>query len=81
MGTDLASPTSLGFGSISATVLFSAATTDTVTSPPESIGTVDVTVTTSGGTSTTSAADQYSYGNGQTDRLSATTTAKRQGRS
>ena len=61
MGTNLASPTSVKFGATSATILSSTATTDTVTSPVGSIGTVDVTVTTSGGTSATSSADQYSY--------------------
>ena len=62
MGANLASPTSVKFGTSSATIVSSTATTDTVTSPSGTLGsTVDVTVTTSAGTSATSSADQYSY--------------------
>ena len=74
MGTNLASPTSVKFGATSATILSSTATTDTVTSPVGSIGTVDVTVTTSGGTSATSSADQYSYVEAPTAYVTGTNT-------
>ena len=62
IGANLANPSSVHFGSSSATIVSSTATTVTVTSPSGTLGsTVDVTVTTSGVTSPTSSADQYSY--------------------
>ena len=54
LGTNLASPIAVDFGVTSATIVSSTATTVTVTSPPGSAGTIDVTVTTAGGTSATS---------------------------
>ena len=52
----------VSFGSIAATsVTFNSTTSLTATSPAGSAGTVDVIVTTSGGTSATSAADKFTY--------------------
>ena len=61
-GTNLSSATGVKFGAASATGLTAnTATSITVTAPAGSAGTVDVTVTTVGGTSATSAADQFTY--------------------
>ncbi len=60
-GTNLAGATAVKFGSTAATFTVNGSTTITATSPAGSIGTIDVTVTTPGGTSTTTAADQYVY--------------------
>ena len=50
------------FGTVTATaVTVSSATSITATSPAESAGTVNVTVTTAGGTSAASSADQFTY--------------------
>jgi hypothetical protein len=60
-GTGFTSSSTVTFGSAAATnVLVNSATSITVMSPP-GLGTVDVTVTTAGGTSATSAADQFTY--------------------
>ncbi|MDH2406385.1 IPT/TIG domain-containing protein, partial [Bradyrhizobium sp. SSUT18] len=54
--------TTVNFGGTPGTgVSVTSATSITVTSPPGAAGTVNVTVTTSGGTSATSAADQFTY--------------------
>ncbi len=60
-GTDLAAATSVDFGSAPAAVTEDSDTSITVTSPPGVLGSVDITVTTAGGTSATSAADQFTY--------------------
>jgi large repetitive protein len=60
-GTNLGSATSVDFGGSPATVTAASATSITATSPTGSAGTVDVTVTTPGGTSTTSANDLFTY--------------------
>ncbi len=61
-GTNFAGATVVSFGSTPATAFTVVnSTTITATSPAESVGTVDVTVTTPGGTSATSAFDQYTY--------------------
>ena len=62
-GTGFTSATSVQFGSVAATNLSIVSDTQlTVTSPPPNAsGTVDVTVTTSTGTSAISAADQFTY--------------------
>jgi hypothetical protein len=61
-GTNLSSATGVKFGTTSATGLTAnTATSITVTAPAGSAGTVDITVTTAGGTSATSAADQFTY--------------------
>ena len=61
-GANLASPTSVKFGTSSATIVSSTATTDTVTSPSGTLGsTVDVTVTTPSGSSALTAADEFTY--------------------
>ena len=61
-GTDLNGATSVTFGADGpATAVSCTATTCTATAPAGTAGTVDVTVTTPGGTSATVAADQYAY--------------------
>jgi uncharacterized protein YhjY with autotransporter beta-barrel domain len=61
-GTGLSGATAVRFGATNATTFtVNSATSITATSPSGSAGTVDVTVTTTGGTSTTSASDQYTY--------------------
>lgn len=61
-GTNFAGVTSVKFGATNATsYTVNSATQITATSPAGSSGTVDVTVTTSGGTSATSSADQFTY--------------------
>ena len=54
------------FGAANATYTINSNTQITATSPANSAGTYDVTVTTPGGTSATSAADQYTYINAPT---------------
>jgi hypothetical protein len=61
-GTDLAGATDVEFGNTPATeVTVDSPTQITATAPAGSTGTVDVTVTTPGGTSPTSDADEYTY--------------------
>ena len=61
-GTNLTDATAVKFGSTAAmSYIVNSATQITAIAPAGSAGTVDVTVTTPGGTSTTSAADQYTY--------------------
>jgi hypothetical protein len=62
-GTNLSGATAVDFGSVAATGVSvnSAGTQITATSPAGSAGTVDVTVTTAGGTSKTSSADEFTY--------------------
>ena len=61
-GANLEQASAVDFGSgHPATILTDTATSLTVTSPPESAGTVDITVTTPNGTSATSSADEFSY--------------------
>jgi hypothetical protein len=59
-GTNFTGATAVKFGTTAATFSVTNATTIAAT-VPAGTGTVDVTVTTSGGTSTTSAADKYTY--------------------
>ena len=62
-GTNFVSGATVDFGANAATsVDVESSTTLTALAPPGSYGTVDVTVTTPGGTSATSTADQYRYG-------------------
>ncbi len=65
-GTNLANATAVKFGGTSAHITSDSATLITATAPPGTNGTVDVTVTTAGGTSATSSADQYTYVGGPT---------------
>jgi RHS repeat-associated protein len=61
-GTGLAAATGVSFGGVAAasfTVV--SATQITATAPAEGVGTVDITVTTPGGTSVTSSADNFTY--------------------
>ena len=61
-GTNLLHPTAVMFGTLAATnVIGVNSTTITAVDPAESVGTVDVTVSTAGGTSITSSADQFTY--------------------
>ena len=61
-GTNLTGATAVSFGSTTATSFtVSSATSITAVAPAGSAGTVDVTVTTPGGTSGTSAADRFTY--------------------
>jgi hypothetical protein len=61
-GTNLTGATAVMFGTVAATSFtVNSDTSITAVAPAESAGTVDVTVTTPGGTSATSSADQYTY--------------------
>ncbi len=60
-GTDLSGATAVKFGSTSATSVTVASSTSITAISPAGSGTVDVTVTTSGGTSATSSADHFTY--------------------
>ncbi len=61
-GTGLTGTTAVNFGTTRATNLTVASSTSiTATSPAGAVGAVDVTVTTPGGTSATSSADQFTY--------------------
>ncbi len=61
-GTNFTGATAVNFGTTAATnFVVNSATSITATSPAEPAGTVDVTVTTPGGTSATNSADQFSY--------------------
>ena len=61
-GTNLNGTTAVNFGATAATsYTVNSATQITATSPAGSTGTVDITVTTPGGTSTTGASDQFTY--------------------
>ena len=60
-GTNLAGATAVHFGTVAGTITNDTAGSITATSPGEGAGQVDVTVTTPGGTSTTSTADQFTY--------------------
>ena len=60
-GTNLTGQTAVDFGATAGTVTADSATSITVNAPAESAGTVDVTVTTPGGTSGTSSADHFTY--------------------
>jgi IPT/TIG domain len=61
-GTDLGGATAVEFGASNpATITANTATQITVTAPAGAPGTVDVTVTTPGGTSATSAASEFTY--------------------
>ena len=59
-GTNLSGATSVKFGAAAATITSNTAT-QIVAVSPAGTGTVDITVTTSAGTSSTSAADQFTY--------------------
>jgi hypothetical protein len=60
-GSNLAGAIGVSFGGIAAAITYDSSTGMIVTSPPEQAGTVDVAVTTSGGTSALSTADRYTY--------------------
>jgi hypothetical protein len=61
-GTGLANATAVDFGVNAATIVSDTGTQIVATSPPSATGTVDVTVTTAGGTSPISTADQFTFG-------------------
>lgn len=61
-GTDFTGATAVKFGAMpAASFTIVSATQISATAPPQAAGTVDVTVTTVGGTSAISSADQYTY--------------------
>jgi len=60
-GTNLSSATGVKFGANAATGLTANTATSITATAPAGTGTVDITVTTAGGTSATSAADQFTY--------------------
>jgi hypothetical protein len=62
-GTNLTGATAVAFGSVPATaVTVASASQLTATAPAEAAGTVNITVTTPGGTSAISSADRFTYG-------------------
>ena len=60
-GANLSSASAVNFGATPGIITAESATAITATSPAESAGTVDVTVTTPGGASATSSADKFTY--------------------
>lgn len=62
-GSGFTAPASVRFGSAAASFVTINSATQIVATAPAGTGTVDVTVTTLGGTSATSAADQFTYAN------------------
>ena len=60
-GTNFTGATVVDFRSTSASFTVVDDTTITTTSPPDTAGTIDVTVVTPGGTSTTNPADEFTY--------------------
>ena len=60
-GTNLLRATGVEFGATNATFVIVNATQITATAPVESAGTVDITVTTPGGTTATGAGDKFTY--------------------
>lgn len=61
-GTGFASTSTVTFGNVSAaSVIYNSATSLTAVSPASAAGVADITVTTAGATSSTSAADQFTY--------------------
>jgi 6-phosphogluconolactonase len=60
-GTNFTPSATVNFGSIAAPLVTFVSTTELIVTSPAGSGTVDVTVTTAGGTSVTSPADQFTY--------------------
>jgi hypothetical protein len=60
-GTNLSGAAAVKFGTVAAAIVSDTATQITATAPAGSAGTVDVTVTTPGGTSASSNSDKYTY--------------------
>ncbi len=60
-GQNLSGATAVKFGTVAGTIVSDTATKIVVTSPAGSLGKVDITVTTSKGTSATSAADKFTF--------------------
>ncbi|WP_449446123.1 IPT/TIG domain-containing protein [Thermomonas brevis] len=60
-GTNFTGATAVKFGATNAPFVVNSATQITATSPSNSAGTYDITVTTAGGTSSTNASDQFTY--------------------
>ncbi len=73
-GTNLTGAAAVDFGPTAATNLSCTSTQCSVTSPAGAAGIVDVTVTTSGGTSAKTSADQFTYSSGSSP-VSITTTS------
>ena len=60
-GTNFTGATAVSFGTSAASFTVTSSTTIAATAPPGTLGTVDITVTTPGGTSATNAGDKYTY--------------------
>jgi len=60
-GTNFTGATAVKFGTAAASFTVTSSTTIAATAPPGTLGTVDITVTTPGGTSATNANDKYTY--------------------
>ena len=60
-GTNFSAATTVNFGATTGTITLVTPTSITVTSPPETAGTVNVTVVTPSGTSATSGSDSFTY--------------------
>ena len=60
-GTNLSGATSVSFGGTGATIVSDSSTQITATSPPHDAGSVNITVTTPGGTATTAGIAQFTY--------------------
>ena len=60
-GSDLAGATAVAFGTTVGTITADSGTQIVVTAPSEAAGSIDVTVTTPGGTSATGSADRFTY--------------------
>jgi len=60
-GTNLAGATEVDFGGVAVGFVVNSDSSITAVSPARGAGTVDVTVTTDGGTSAASASDQFTY--------------------
>lgn len=63
-GTNFVGVTAVSFGGTAASFVVNSPTSLTATAPARAAGTIDVTVTTAGGTSAISAADQFTYVSG-----------------
>ncbi len=72
-GTNLTGATAVDFGSVAATNLSCTSTECSITDPGEGSGIVDVTVTTPGGSSAKSTADQFTYLSGSSPVAVVTT--------
>ncbi len=76
LGANFTGATSVAFGGVSTTDFFvNSDNSITVYAPPQTAGTVDVTVTTYAGTSSTSSADEYTYATAALPSISSMSTS------